>query len=153
MKKIILFIISISCLFLTSCKSNITKDIATIEKFNEAATNNGLIVRDNKASYLNVEYVKEASIAEFENITIEMIIYDNEENTNLVQENHIKNFNMLKSTGASEIKDKGNNYYKYSLISNGYYMISSRVENTLIFSKTTLENKDKVIAILEKLGY
>ena len=39
------------------------------------------------------------------------------------------------------------------LISNGYYMISSRVENTLIFCKTNLDNKATVENVLGKLGY
>ena len=65
----------------------------------------------------------------------------------------LDSFNLLKSTGASEKKDKGDNYYKYFLISNNYYMVSSRVDNTLIFCKTLLTNKEEVDKVLDELGY
>ena len=39
------------------------------------------------------------------------------------------------------------------MISNGYFMVTSRIENTLIFSKTPLANKEKVEAILTDMNY
>jgi hypothetical protein len=59
----------------------------------------------------------------------------------------------MKSTGAIIKKDSGKNYYKYTMISNGYYLVTSRVDNTLIFTKTLLKNKDLVDSVLEEIKY
>ena len=48
---------------------------------------------------------------------------------------------------------KGKNYYRYELVSNGYYMINTRVDNTLIFCKVMLNDKETVDEILDELGY
>lgn len=155
MKKINLFLLAICCLLFTGCGNNIkNKDVKTIDDFNKVATNNNFKIKDNKESYAEQDYIIKASIATYgTDITIEMIEYDNVENTIKVQEGQINSFILLKSTGATEKNIKGDNYRKHYLISNNHYMISTRVENTLIFSKTLLTNKDKVDAILDELGY
>lgn len=155
MKKISLFLLIISCLIFTGCGNNVkTKEIKSIENFNQVALNNGFIVNDNKENYAEYDYIIKASIATFgSDITIEMIEYDNVESTNKVQQSQINNFALLKSTGAKEKNIKGDNYHKHYLISNNHYMVSTRVENTLIFCKTLLINKDKVDTILDELGY
>ena len=86
-------------------------------------------------------------------IVIEMIVYDNADDAEKVLEEHIKSFNLLKSTGAAEKKQTGDNYHKYFLISNNYYMVSSRIDNTLIFCKTLVTNKESVDKVLDELGY
>ena len=39
------------------------------------------------------------------------------------------------------------------MVSNGYYVVSSRIDNTLVFCKTMLKNKEKVEAILDSMNY
>lgn len=140
------------CLILTGCGGG-SKEVKSTSDFNTVASNNGFTVNDNMSTYSGNDYITEAMIATTSDITIEMVIYDSMENANKVQEGQIDSFNLLKSTGASEKKDKGDNYYKYFLISNNYYMISSRVDNTLIFCKTLLTNKEEVDKVLDELGY
>ena len=152
MKKIYLFILVITCLVITGC-NNKAKEAITVDDFVNKGNNLGFIVEDNMNSYMDANYINEAKKATLDNVVIEMIIYDNDDNASKVQEEQIKNFLNIKNAGASINKDKGSNFYKYSMISNGYYVVTSRIDNTLIFSKTLLENKDKVIEYLDSLGY
>ena len=152
MKKRYLLLGGIIFLILTGC-GNTSMEAKSLSDFENAGNNNSYVVTDNKENYKNSDYIVEASLASYNDISIEMIVYDTSDNASLVQEEQIKNFNLLKSTGASEKRDKGNNYYKYVLISNNYYMISSRIDNTLIFCKTPLSNKDKVENLINEMGY
>lgn len=152
MKRYFILLGLVICLILTGCGGG-RKEVKSTSDFNTIASNNGFTVNDNMSTYSGNDYITEAMIATTSDITIEMVIYDSMENANKVQEGQIDSFNLLKSTGASEKKDKGENYYKYFLISNNYYMVSSRVDNTLIFCKTLLTNKEEVDKVLDELGY
>ena len=153
MKKIsILFILTL-CLFLTGCNYK-TKETKSLETFETISTNNGFIAYSTLNNYSKETYIIDATKATKDNnIEIEMINYDTEESAKKVQDKQIDGFMGLKSANAVINKDKGKNYYKYSMISNRYYMISSRIDNTLIFSKTKVENKDIVNKIFDELGY
>ena len=142
MKKRYLLLGGIIFLLLTGC-GNTSMEAKSLSDFENAGNNNNYVVTDNKENYKNSDYIVEASLASYNDISIEMIVYDTSDNASLVQEEQIKNFNLLKSTGASEKRDKGNNYY----------MISSRIDNTLIFCKTPLSNKDKVENLINEMGY
>ncbi len=152
MKKISLLVLGLFCLFLTGCGGD-SKEIKTLKEFETVGIDNGFTVTDNLLSYNNATYITGSYVANLDNAKVEMVIYDTEENAKKAQENQIKTFKNIKSSGATGESKKGKNYYSFSLISNGYYMVSSRIDNTLIFSKTLLENKDKVISILESLDY
>ncbi len=143
----------IMAFFLVGCGNNKTKEVGDINNFQTVAINNGFNAENNKSAYANDDYITDAILATQEEITVEMVIYDNEESASKVQESQIKSFSNLSSTGQSLKREKGKNYYKYVLISNGYYMVSSRIDNTLIFTKTLLTNKEKVETILDNMGY
>ncbi len=152
MKKLSLLLV-IFVFVLTACGSEKTKESNNLENFMSVAGGYGYAVSDNLNGYKNVNYITGASMATFGDTELEMIIYDSEENAITVQNSQIDNFLKLKSTGESIHKDKGDNYYKYVMISNGYYMVSSRIDNTLIFTKTPLENKESVENVLNAMGY
>ena len=153
MKKNYLIIFAVILFTLCGC-SNKSKEVKGIDEFNEISVNNDFKVVDNMNSYENINYIDYATLAVIDDDSnLEMVIYESVDYAKEVQENQIENFASRKSTGATEKKDKGKNYYKYSLISNNRYMVSSRVENTLIFCNTSLSNKSSVDAILEELEY
>lgn len=152
MKKIYLITLLILSIFITGCSKE-SKEVITTDSFNTLAESNNFTYEDNSSSYSKYSYILNASIAKYNDISIEFITYDTEENAKKVQDSQIKSFNTLKSTGAAETKNKGKNYYKYILISNNYYMISSRINNTLIFCKTPLTNKDNVEKLINSIGY
>ncbi len=144
------------CLFLLcGCtnESNESKAVGNISSFEDVCGNNGFSVVDNINNYMGVNYISDAKLATYNNISIEMVIYTDDASAKKVQDEHIKSFRKIKNTATTENKEKGSNYYKFWMVSNGYYMVSSRIGNTLIFSKTVLSNKESVENILEDLGY
>ena len=155
MKKLKLILLCFICFLAVGCGSKDSKDVGNLENFKNVCINNGFSIIDKMDEYANEDanYITGAIQATLDDITIEMVQYDNSDNASKIQEQHIKNFMGMKSTGASAKKEKGENYYKFSLISNGYYMVSSRIDNTLIFSKTLLNNKEKVETILNDMNY
>ena len=153
MKKLgILFVVFIF-LFATGCKSNKTKVVTSLDNFNNVLTSENFSVNDKSSGYENISYINGAMQAISGTIIMEMFEYTDVESAKKVHSEHVENFNLLKSTGAHEIKDEGQNYYKYVLISNGYFMVSVQVDNTVIFCKTFLDYKDLVDGIYNKLGY
>ena len=59
----------------------------------------------------------------------------------------------LESIKKNSLKTEVGNYESYALDNEYYYMKIIRVENTFIYTKTVLENKDAVKAFLKELGY
>ena len=153
MKKLGVFLLMVLCLFVTGCGEEKLKEVKTMDDFTTILTNNDFSVSDNSSNYPSVSYIKNSKKAVLDDIEIEMIEYSDSKSAETVLEGHIESFNLLKSTAAHEKDSKGDNYHRYFLVSNRVYMISARVENTLMFCKTNLDNKDTVDKIFEELGY
>lgn len=155
MKKISLYVLCLVCLILAGCSNNKIKEAATLDEFKTACISSGFSYEDILSEYQaqDANYIMGAIRATLDDATIEIVIYDNDENADKTQEQHIASFMSIKGTGTTAHKEKGKNYYKFSMISNGYYMVSSRIDNTLVFSKTLLANKEKIESILNEINY
>lgn len=153
MKRLKLFLLVLFCLIITGCGSNETKEVGTLENFESVAINHGFMVNDNIGNYSNVSYINGSRVATINDATVEMVVYENDDYASQAQEKQIKSFMNIKSTGAVADKNKGKNFYSFSMISNGYYMVSSRIDNTLIFSKVLLENKENVETLIKDMNY
>ena len=152
MKK--LFLLLLVCLLITGCGSNKTREVATLTDFDNVSQNNGFTVTTNLDRYNGITYITESALAVYENdVEIEMVVYSSSDYASQVQEQQIESFSTLKSTGAFTEKEKGANYYEYALISNNRYMVSTRIDNTLIFAKVKLEHRDLVESVINSLGY
>ena len=150
MKKIIILLFAI--LLITGCSSNKELNEFTTNSFYDAATKYDLEVTSNVENYLDIEKYADAHIAKKDNkINIELVKYTSEENAEEIVKSHIRSFNMLKSTGASEINETGKNYHKYVLVSNNYYMVSIRINESVLFCKTKIDNKETVENVLKEL--
>ena len=151
MKKISLVLVLVMLFFVTGCGSK-TKEVKSLNDFYNVTVEKGLIASDNMGSY-NADYIKEAMIANKDDLAIEMISYDTSDSATAVQDSNIEAFMTRKSTNAIIKKLKGENYYKYTMVTNGYYLVSSRVDNTLILVNTPVKNKDLVDSVLDSMGY
>ena len=152
MKKYSLFILILFCLVITGCASKETKEAKTLNDFEEICTNSGFTVNDNLLSYTDEE-IKGAKIAKIDSEHIEMVVYDTAESAKKVQKKHIDDFMKIRNTMVTVDKKEGKNFYEFKMISNGYYWITTRIDNTLIFAKIPVDYKDKVDIILIGLGY
>ncbi len=155
MKKFKFIFLCFICLLLVGCGSNETKEIGSLETFQNVCINNGLTYTDMLSEYQaqKADYITGAIRCTLDDLTIEMVIYDTEENAGKAQKQHISSFMTLKGTAATAHNEKGKNYKLFNMISNNYYMVSNRIENTLIFTKAPLANKDKVDAIMTAMNY
>lgn len=153
MKKLFICFLLVICFLTTGCGEEKSKVAISADEFNNICTDNGFTVNENTVTYQSYDYITDARLATLDNIQIEMIQYTDIESAEKVLETHIESFNLLKSSGAAEKNYKGDNYHKYFLVSNNRYMISVRVDDTLIFCKTMLTNKEKVDKVFEELGY
>ena len=152
MKKYTIFILILFCLCLTGCGNNKTKEAKTLNDFEEICTNNGFTVDDNMLNYTDKE-ITGAKIAKLDNEQIEMLIYEDATYAEKVQEKHIDSFMQIRNTMVTVDKDKGKNYYGFKMVSNGFYWVSTRIDNTLIFTKVPVDYKDKIDTILNALEY
>ena len=153
MKKLFICFLMAMCLLTTGCGEEKSKVAVNGDEFSDICSDSGFTVNENTATYQNYNYITDARLATSGDIQIEMLEYSDSESAEKVLEGHIESFNLLKSSGAAEKDTKGDNYHKYFLVSNNRYMISVRVDNTLIFCKTMLTNKEKVDKVFEELGY
>ena len=153
MKKLFICFSLVMCLLTTGCGEEKSKVAVSVDDFSTVCTDNGFTVNENTATYQSYDYITDARLATLGDIQIEMIKYTDSESAEKVLESHIESFNLLKSSGAAEKNHKGDNYHKYILVSNNRYMISVRVDNTLIFCKTMQTNIEKIDKIFEELGY
>lgn len=153
MKKLSLCILMLMCFVMSGCGKEKLKEVTTLDEFNTIATNNGFVVNDNMKDYSSLSYINGSKKAVLDDIEIEMVEYTDSDSAEKVLKGHIDNFVVRKSTAAHEKDTKGDNYHRYFLVSNNMYMISARVENTLIFCRTDLDNKETVDKLFEELGY
>lgn len=152
MKKIYLLLI-ILMFGVTGCTNDKVRDMASLDKFSSVALSNNFEVSSNMDSYDDVDYILNAMVAKLGTDEVHMVQYKDIDSAKTVQEKQIEQFNVRKSTGASINKDKGSNYYKYVMISNNMYMVSSRIDNTLVFCMVSLDSKDSVIKVMDEIGY
>lgn len=153
MKKFSIYILLLVCLFITGCGEDKEKVAVTLDDFNTVLTKKNFVVTDNMEMYSEYDYILGSKIATYNDIEIEMVKYSDVESATKVHNNQIESFNLLKSTGAFEDDINGDNYHKYIMISNNRYMVSTRVDDTLIFCKTLLTNKELVEEIYNELDY
>ena len=152
MKRIGLLLLILCCFILTGCGSKEERTAKTLNDFEDICNDNGFAVTDGKVDYTE-ESITAARVASIDNEKIEMLIYDNSDTASKVQDGHIDSFMTIRNTMVTVDKKKGKNFYSFKMVSNGYYWVSTRIDNTLIFTKIPVDYKDNVDTILDSLGY
>lgn len=62
-------------------------------------------------------------------------------------------FEQSKGNASAETNVQGKNYAKYTLSSNGKYMVVSRIDNTFIYVSVAEQYRDIIKDILKEIGY
>ena len=112
-------------------------------------------VQDSSNQFSEYNYVKQAYIAVSKNNSYQIEFYELEDDSYATQfYNNIKSiFESSKGTNSVESNVELKNYSKYTLSSNGKYMIVSRIDNTVIYVNVDNNYKDAVNSLLKDLGY
>ena len=152
MKKIKIISLCLLCIILTGCGGK-EKEAKTISDYLAVCDNNGLTSIDKMEQYTNDSYITDSKACVLDDEEIEMVVYDSSDSAKKAQDNQIEQFKSFRSTSNIIEKDKGKNYYKYTMITNGYYIVSSRIDNTLIFTKIILDDKETLDKLLNELDY
>lgn len=160
-KKIIIAIAIILVIFLAigigiTKMVNTTKQAITANEFVSNMQAKGwYITQDVKSQFEEYEYIKEAYIAATEDYSYKLEFYElSDENYATMFYNTNKSiFEAYKDNSSVETNFNGKNYSKYTLNTNGQYMLLSKIDNTVIYLKVDSENKDSINKLMKELGY
>lgn len=136
---------------------SITKEKASItaSDFYSTMQQKGYVVQDAKSQFADYDYIKQVYIAANSDYTYKLEFYELEDTSYAV--NFYKNnkaiFEESKGNVSAENSIEGKNHAKYTLSSNGQYMVVSRINNTVMFVKVEDAYRDTVKSILKELGY
>lgn len=62
-------------------------------------------------------------------------------------------YENLKSPSSKEEYSSFNNFSKYSLTTEEFYIKVTKIDNTIMFAKVPIQYKDEIINFFEQLGY
>ena len=151
-KKLILCSVALVTLFvLTGCsKKSITADM-----FKSKMTSKGYYVEDVTSQYDYSGVMKKGYVAidSERNYQIEFFQLKDQENAISMYNTNKEKFENEKGSSNISKNIDGSNFSKFSLTTNGKYKVVCRVDNTLLYLNVSTKYKDKVIDILDYLGY
>ena len=134
---------------------NREKESITTSKFIDIAEKKGLLVQDGTYQFYDYDYIKKATIAYEKDAKyqIEFYEFDDEEGANYFFNLNKALFEESKGNSSGETIAALKNYAKYTLSTNGEYMVISKIDNTAVYLKVNDEYKDTVKGILKEMGY
>ena len=134
---------------------NKEKEPITKDQFSTKMQDMGFTITDASDQMADYSYVKSATLAIDGNRTYQIEFYELSDETyaTAFYNNNKSIFESTKSGASTESNINGKNYSKYTLTSNGKYMVVSRVANTVAFVNVSSDLKDNVNTILKELGY
>lgn len=142
---IVIFIIILSIFF--SIKGN--KKSITEEKFISEMTNIGYT----SSKVTTSSTVIDTYLAEKDNLKIYFNVASSEQlatnNFNIIK----SKYENLKVESSAETSVSINSYSKYTLLNNEYYMVVTRIGNTVMYAQVDKQEKDIVKDIFKQLGY
>lgn len=144
------------CLVLVFSFSGCSKKVpVTSQEFGDVMTQIGYTVKDIKEQYSDVAFITEAYLAVDKTQSYQIEFYvtsDSGKAENLFEENK-QNYEQNKSSAYVRNSYDVGNHSKYTLTTDGMYILISRIDNTLIFVKTFADYKDAVDTAADTLGY
>lgn len=151
---IILFCI-ITCITLTSCSIGKRKDSITPDTFCSKMQDKSFTIVDSTEQFSSTDGVQNVYIAIAPNYTYQIEFYELSDDSQAEEsyEKNIQTFEKSKTNVSSNTEVKLANYAKYTLLSNGKYMVISRINNTFIYVNADSDYKDDIDDILSNFGY
>ncbi len=136
---------------------NLNKEKASItaSSFYTTMSQKGYSVQDSTSQYSEYDYVKQVYIAVSKDYSYQIEFYEllDDSYATSFYNNNKSIFESSKGNASAETSVGLKNYSKYTLSSNGQYMVVSKINNTVIYVKVDDDYKNTVKDILEELGY
>lgn len=131
------------------------KTSITASDFYSTMQQKGYVVQDAKSQFADYDYVKQVYIATNSDYTYKLEFYELEDVSYAISfyKNNKSIFENSKGNVSAQNSVEGKNHAKYTLSSNGQYMVVSRINNTVIFVRVEDTYRDTIKSILEELGY
>lgn len=149
MKKILILVLILSMVITVGCGSH---DVVTVNEFNELMKEEGLTIVD-ATDQFEEGVVISVSIAMTEDYQIELYIVPSDDQAKAAFEENKVYFKSIESTLSNESEVSSDDYGKYSRNTDDFYFSVIRVENTFLYIDVPKDSKDKVLELIEKIGY
>lgn len=152
---IIVVVIVIAIVGVIFVNLNKEKISITASSFYTTMSQKGYTVQDANNQFLEYDYIKQVYIAANKDYSYKIEFYEllDDSYATSFYNNNKSIFEASKGNVSAETSVGLKNYSKYTLSSNGKYMVVSRIDNTVIYVKVDDSYKDTVKAILDELGY
>lgn len=134
---------------------NKEKTSITASDFYTIMSQKGYVVQDSSSQFSDYNYVKNSYIADSKDYSYQIEFYElvDDSYATSFYNNNKSIFESLKGNVSAETSVGLKNYSKYTLSSNGKYMVVSRINNTVIYVDVDDSYKDTVNSLLSELGY
>lgn len=149
---IVVVLIAVSVLFIKLNKEKPSIDAQTFKKTMEEK---GYQLADAKSQFSEYDYIEKVYLAADSNFSYQIEFYQlaNNDYANQFYIKNMKKIESSKSSSSIETNVSMKNYSKYTLLSNGKYMVISVINNTAIYVNVDESHKEEINNILKDLGY
>lgn len=160
MKKFVIVVIAVIILLvaiLGMVFMNLSKEKTSISSldFKNIMQEKGYTISDATGQFADFDYVQQVYVAQNINLNYQIEFYEFSDDAYAIEfyNNNREIFESSKSSASTETSSDLKNSSKYTLSSNGKYMVVSRINNTAIYVDVPDDNRDTVKKILKELGY
>ena len=149
---IVVVLIAVGVLFIKLNKEKPSIDAQTFKKTMEEK---GYQLADAKSQFSEYDYIEKVYLAADSNFSYQIEFYQlaNNDYANQFYIKNMKKIESSKSSSSIETNVSMKNYSKYTLLSNGKYMVISVINNTAIYVNVDESHKEEINNILKDLGY
>lgn len=136
-------------------KLNKEKPSIDAQTFKTTMEEKGYQLADAKSQFSEYDYIEKVYLAADSKFSYQIEFYQlvDNDNANQFYITNMTKFENSKSSSSIETTVNGKNYSKYTLLSNGKYMVISVINNTAIYVNVDESHKEEVDNILNELGY
>lgn len=134
---------------------NREKESITAPEFVNNMQSRRYITQDVKSQFEEYDYIKEAYVASARDYSYQLEFYElsDENYATMFYSTNKSIFESYKDNSSVETNIDGKNYSKYTLKVNEQYMLLSKIDNTVIYLKSDIKNKDSINKLLKEIGY
>lgn len=135
--------------------ANKEKTPVSAEEFKTTLEGKEFNVIDANSQLSSISQIKQAYLAIENGYNYQIEFYELEDDSSATTfyNNNKNNFEASKGSASSNTNIAGKNYEKYTLSSNGKYMVVSRIANTVIYLSVKDEYSSTVKDILKEIDY